>query len=300
MTTSSAIHGTHLERVYWPRDCFTKGDMLEYYESMASYILPHLKDRAVVLKRFPRGIKNRSFFQKNVEGTVPKFVTRAVIPARTVARQVHYVVCNNVETLLYLANLGTIELHPWSSRVTSREHPDFMIFDLDPGRGTTYDTIVDVAQKTRKLLDELGLHNFPKTSGQRGIHVYVPLGAKYSYDFVRKVARRAAEVLMARYPGLVTAERGEVHRKGKVFVDYLRNALGQTAVAAYSLRASEYATVSTPLEWREVRKGLRPEAFTIKTIASRVAKKGDLFEGVLGRHADLPGAAEKLQAVAGD
>lgn len=300
MTAKSEFQGTHLDRVYWPGAGYTKGDMLRYYESMAPFILPHLKDRAVVLKRFPRGIKNQSFFQKNVEGSVPEFVKRAVIPARTVARDLHYVVCNNVDTLLYLANLGTIELHPWSSRVTRRQYPDFMIFDFDPGRRTTFDTVVDVARATKALLDELGLPSYPKTSGQRGIHVYVPLGAKYSYDFVRKAARGVAGLLMARNPRRVTAERGEEHRIGKVFIDYLRNSIGQTAVAPYSLRASECATVSTPLEWKEVRKGLRPEAFTIKTTASRVARKGDLFEAVLGRHANLQRAVERLHGVLGD
>jgi bifunctional non-homologous end joining protein LigD len=297
MTKKSAVRGTHLERVYWPRGHYTKRDVLEYYARMAPYILPHLKDRPVVLKRFPRGIRDRSFFQKNVGGDVPRFVQRVVIDAKTVARSLHYIVCNNIETLLYLANLGTIELHPWSSRLAKLSYPDFMIVDLDPGSRTSFETVVNVAQKTRRLLDKLGLPSHPKTSGKRGIHVYVPLGAKYSYDFARGVARRVAKVLMARHPELVTAERGEERRVGKVYVDYLRNAIGQTAVAPYSLRGSEDATVSTPLEWKEVRKGLLPEEFTIKTISRRVAKKGDLFEGVLRRHANLRDAADGLQAL---
>jgi bifunctional non-homologous end joining protein LigD len=297
MTIESAVEGTHLEKVYWPKGRYTKRDMLEYYDRVAPYILPHLKDRPVVLKRFPRGIKDQSFFQKNVKGTVPRFVKRVVIRAQTVAKDVHYIVCNNVETLLYLANLGTIELHPWGSRLTTLYYPDYMIFDLDPGSRTTNEMVVNVAQKTRRLLDELGLPSYPKTSGKRGIHVYVPLQVKFSYDFVRNFARRFAKVLMVRYPKLVTAERGEKHRVGKIYVDYLRNAVGQTAVASYSLRDSEDATVSTPLEWKEVREDLRPESFTIMTIASRVAKKGDLFEGVLKQHASLKGPADKLQTV---
>jgi bifunctional non-homologous end joining protein LigD len=274
--------------------------MLRYYERMAPYILPHLKDRPVVLKRFPRGINGQSFFQKNVEGDVPGFVKRVVIPAETVAKDVRYIVCNNLETLLYIANLGAIELHPWSSRITRLHCPDFLIVDLDPGSRTTYEAVVNSARKTREFLDELGLPSYPKTSGKRGIHVYVPLGARFSYDLVRDVAGRVAKVLMARYPRLLTAERGEEHRVGKIFVDYLRNSIGQTAIAPYSLRASECATVSTPLEWKEVKRGLRPEAFTIKTISSRVARKGDLFEHVLGRHASLELAAEKLRGVLRD
>lgn len=300
MRAKSAFEGTHLGRVYWPKKRYTKADMLRYYERVAPYILPHLKDRPLVLKRFPRGIEGQSFFQKNVEGDVPGFIKRIVVPAETIAKNVRYIVCNNVETLLYIANLGTIELHPWSSRITRLPYPDFMIVDLDPGRRTTYETVVNVAQKTGELLDELGLPSYPKTSGKRGVHVYVPLGARYPYDVVREFAHQIAKVLMARNPKLVTAQRGDEHRVGKIFVDYLRNSIGQTAVAPYSLRASEYATVSTPLEWKELKRGLRPEAFTIKTILRRVANKGDLFAGVLRQQANLQRAAEKLQGVLRD
>jgi bifunctional non-homologous end joining protein LigD len=282
-----SFEATHVERVYWPGRRYTKGDLLEYYEGVAPYILPHLKDRPVVLKRFPRGIRKPSFFQKNVQGRVPRFVKRALIPAKSVARDVRYVVCNNLETLLYLGNIGTIELHPWSSRITRREFPDFMVFDLDPGSRTTFDTVVDAAHRTRVLLDELGLPSYPKTSGKRGIHIYVPLGARYSYEHVRKFARGVAEQLMLQHPKLLTAKRGEERRVGKVFVDYLRNSVGQTTVAPYSPRASESATVSTPLDWKEVKEGLSPEAFTIRTIASRLAGMGDVFAGVIGPPAKL-------------
>jgi bifunctional non-homologous end joining protein LigD len=295
MTDAAALEGTHLERVYWPRDGYTKRDMLEYYERMAPYILPHLKDRPLVLKRFPRGIEGQSFFQKNVAGTVPGFVKRVVIRARTVDKDVRYVVCNNVETLLYLANLGTIELHPWASRLSKLTSPDFMILDLDPGRRTTYDMVVAVAQATRKLLGELGLPSCPKTSGKGGIHVYVPLGAKVPYDIVRDVARRIGVVLAARIPGMVTVQRGAEHRVGRIFVDYLRNSIGQTAVSPYSLRASERATVSAPLQWQEVKRGLRPEQFTIKTMIGRVSGKGDLFAAVRAQKANLQSAAERLE-----
>lgn len=287
-------HYTHLEKIYWPKAGYAKGDMLEYYEKIASYILPYVKGRPMVMKRFPEGIDGFSFFQKNVEGELPAAVKTVSIPAETIKKDVHYIVCDNVKTLLFIANIGTIELHPWNSRITKLHHPDFCIFDLDPGRGTTFDTVVDAAQKTKGLLDELGVPSFPKTSGKRGIHIYVPLKAKHEYDVVRDFAHRVSLALSGRYPKLLTAERGEEHRVRKIFVDYLRNSVGQTAVAPYSLRATPEATVSTPLEWKEVRRGLDPRRFTLKTIFRRLDTKGDLWKPVLGAGADLDGAAARL------
>jgi bifunctional non-homologous end joining protein LigD len=295
MTIDPAFEATHVDRVYWPGKRYTKGDLLQYYESVARYLLPHLKDRPVVLKRFPQGIGKPSFFQKNVQGRLPRFVKRAVIPAKSVAKDVHYVVCNNLETLLYLGNMGTIELHPWGSRIARRGFPDFMVFDLDPGTRTTFDMVVDAAHRTKSLLDELGLPSYPKTSGKRGIHIYVPLGARYSYDHVRKFARGVADKLMMQHPRLLTSKRGEERRVGRVFVDYLRNSIGQTTIAPYSPRASELATVSTPLQWKELRRGLHPEEFTIRTIGSRLARVGDIFAGVLGRPANLQRLPAKLR-----
>ena len=299
MTLKTKDHYTHLEKVYWPKASYTKGDMLEYYERIASIMLPYLKDRPMVMKRFPHGIKGISFFQKNVEGKLPRFVKTATIPAETVEKNVHYIVCQNKETLLYLANLGTVELHPWNSRVQKLHHPDFMIFDLDRGAGTTYDTVVQAALCLRELLEELGLASIPKTSGKSGIHVYVPLAGKYAYDHVREIAHRVSQEMMRRHSKLATAERGEEHRHKKIFVDYLRNSVGQTAVAPYSLRATPEATVSTPLEWREVKKGLDPKKFTIKTIFKRLAAKGDLWKPVLGKGADLKAAAKHLAVLTG-
>jgi len=299
MTLKTKDHYTHLEKVYWPKASYTKGDMLEYYERIAPVMLPYLKDRPIVMKRFPGGIKGESFFQKNVEGKLPSFVKTVMIPAETIEKNVHYIVCNNSEILLYMANLGTIELHPWNSRLKHLHHPDFLIFDLDPGKGTTYDTVVEAALCLRELLDELKITNVPKTSGKNGIHVYVPLAGKYAYDHVRDFAHRVSQEMMRRHPKLATAERGEEHRHKKIFVDYLRNSVGQTAVAPYSLRATPEATVSTPLEWREVKKGLDPKKFTIKTIFKRLAAKGDLWKPVLGKGADLKAAAKHLAVLTG-
>jgi bifunctional non-homologous end joining protein LigD len=279
---------THTDKVLWPEYGYTKGDMLGYYEKAAKYILPYLKDRPVVLKRYPHGIDGESFFQKNVEGEVPSFVKRVSIPAETIKKDVHYVVCNTVETLLYLANLGTIELHPWNSRLRKLHYPDFMIFDLDPGAGTTYDTVVDAALKIKELLDEDRIECLVKTSGKRGLHVYAPLAAKYEYDQARAYTRSISEKMASLYPKLATSKRGEEHRHGKIFIDYLRNSVGQTAVAPYSLRAVPEATVSTPLEWSELKKGLTAEKFTIKTIFKRLEAKGDLWFPLMGKGSKLP------------
>lgn len=295
MALKTKDHYTHLDKVYWPKAGYTKGDMLEYYEVIAPYILPYLKDRPMVMKRFPEGIKGFSFFQKNVEGELPEFVKTATIPAETIEKDVRYIVCNDVKTLLYLANLGTIELHPWNSRLKKLHHPDFLIFDLDPGKGTTYDTVVEAAQDVRAFLAELSIKCFPKTSGKKGMHLYVPLAARYEYAFVRDFAHEVSKAVSVRYPKLTTHERGEEHRHTRVFIDYLRNSIGQTAVAPYSLRATPEATVSTPLGWSEVKKGLDPARYTMKSISKRLKAKGDLWAPVLGRGVDLKRAAKNLR-----
>ncbi|HUO50803.1 MAG TPA: non-homologous end-joining DNA ligase [Candidatus Paceibacterota bacterium] len=285
---------THREKIFWPQAGYTKGDLIDYYERIAPTILPYLKDRPVVLKRFPNGIKQQSFFQKNLSGTPPFFVKTATLRAKN-GRDIRYVLCNNRQTLAYVANLAAIELHPWSSLAKRPNYPDAMIFDLDPGPQTTFDDVIEAACAVRALLDELRLPSCVKTSGKRGMHVSVPLTAKSEYDDVRRYALALSHILAARHPQLLTATRGEEHRLGKIFIDYLRNAEGQTAVAPYSLRATSGATVSTPLEWSEVKKGLDPAKFTIKTIWKRLEKKGDLWHPMFEKKVDLKESIRRLQ-----
>jgi len=288
---------SHLDKVFWPREKYTKGDLIAYYRKVSKFILPYLKERPSVLNRFPDGIRGIHFFQKNVAGQkVPRFVKTITIRAKTTGKPVRYIVCNNEQTLLYLANLGCIEVHPWNSRVGKLGKPDYMILDLDPGARVPFNAVVKVAQETHALLNALGVPNFCKTSGKKGLHVYVPLKAQYPYDRVREFADRIARAVHERAPDLTSLAHWPAKRKNKIHIDIMRNAIGQTAAAPYSLRPVPGASVSTPLRWSEVRAGLRPEMFTIKTIFPRLQKKGDLWKPVLGRGVDLERAARKLRS----
>ncbi len=297
---------THLDKIFWPKEGYSKGDVIEYYDRMAHVILPYLKDRPMVMNRHPNGITKPGFFQKDSsELHLPDFVDTIKIHSVSDGKTVRYIVCNNKETLLYLANLGCIEMNPFASHTKNLHRPDFLILDLDPfyppklqrrRAGNSYNEVVEVAQELREILEAIGIKkSFPKTSGKRGIHIYIPLHAAYSYDAARDFAKLLALVLANRLPRLVSTEHFPARRRGKIHPDYMRNALGQTAAAPYSLRPYPGATVSTPLEWSEVKKGLNPSQFTIKTIHARLKKKGDLWKGVLGPKVDLRVAGIYLQ-----
>ncbi len=297
--------GVNLEKVFWPKEKYTKGDVINYYEKISSFILPYLKDRPMVMNRHPNGATKRGFFQKDSSSlNLPKFVKTATLRSETDNKKVRYVVCNNKETLLYLANLGCLEMNPFASKMTALHKPDFFIIDLDPSgpparnarAGNSFDEVVAVARELHRILEEIGIRNsVPKTSGKKGMHVYVPLHGAYSYDVAREVAKLLGELLRERMPKLVSIEHYPAKRRGKIHPDYMRNALGQTAAAPYSLRPFAGATVSTPLEWSEVKKGLKPSQFTIKTIHARLKNKGDLWKPVLGAGADLRKIAAKLE-----
>ena len=287
---------TNVDKIFWLKERYTKGDVIVYYEKIAPYLLPFLKDRAESLNRFPDGIKGMHFFQKDVNPKqLPRFVKCVPLRARSARKTVHYVVCNNKDTLLYLANLGCIEMNPWSSRIGYPDKPDFMTLDLDPGKSGNFDGVVAVAQAAHHVLDRLRLKNYCKTSGKTGIHVLVPLGGKYTFAQVRRFAKLLAERVAADVPALATTQHRIGKRRGKVYLDYMRNAIGQTAAAPYSLRPWPGATVSTPLEWREVKKGLRPQRFTIDTIFKRLKSKGDLLKPVLKQGTDLRRAIRSLE-----
>jgi bifunctional non-homologous end joining protein LigD len=255
----------------------------------------HLKDRAESLNRFPDGIKGEHFYQKDVDPKqLPRFVKGVSLRAKT-GKTVHYVVCNNKDTLLYLANLGCIEINPWASRIQRPDRPDFMTLDLDPSRSNGFGDVITIARAAHRILDGLGVKNYCKTSGKTGIHVLVPLGGKYTFTEVRHFAKLLAERIAAETPTLATTQQRIGKRRGKIYLDYMRNAVGQTAAAPYSLRPWPGATVSTPLEWSEVKKGLRPDRFTIKTIFKRLRTKGDLLKPMLKQGIDLRDAIRSLE-----
>jgi len=286
---------TNLDKVFWPKEGYTKGDVIAYYERIADWILPYLKDRPMVLNRHPNGIKGPSFFQKNVNQVqLPPFVKSVAIRAESTGRDVHYVVCNNKDTLLYLANLGCIEMHPWNSRTKSMHKPDYLVIDLDPGNNS-FDEVVVVAQAVRRAIESAGGRSYAKTSGKTGLHVYVPLGARYDFVEGRAAARELAEAVYRELPHLTSLERHPAKRRGKIYLDYLRNSVGQTLAAPFSLRAYAGATVSEPLAWTEVKKGLRPSQFTIETIFRSLRKRSELWEPVLAKGVDLRDMMQRLQ-----
>ena len=276
---------THLDKIFWPKEGYTKGDVIRYYDRVADVILPYLRHRPMVLNRHPNGIKGESFFQKNVDPRhLPPFVKTITVRAKSTGRNVHYVVCNNKATLLYLANLGCIELHPWLARVGRLNKPDYLVIDLDPS-GNPFDQVITVARAAHKLIEAAGGRTLIKTSGKTGLHIYVPIRGSHDFAEVRSVARLICHIIHKRLPRLTSF----AHRagRGKIYLDYGRNSIGQTLAAPYSLRASPRATVSTPLEWRELTKGVRPQRYTLRSIFRRINGKGDVWQSAMRKSTSL-------------
>jgi bifunctional non-homologous end joining protein LigD len=282
---------TNLDRVYWPEEGYTKGDLVRYYHEISRFILPYLKDRPLIMKRYPSGIGGPFFHQHDVNDA-PKFARTVALEAEDGGRhEVDYIVGDNEATLLYMANLGAVERHPWHSRVADLEHPDWFVFDLDPGEGVRFETICDVALGTRDVLERLGLESYPKTSGSRGIHVYVPVKPAYSYKQIAELAEQVATVIAREHKDVATVERSKRKRGGgMIYVDHMQNARGKSVAAPYSVRPKPGATVSAPLEWKEVeRKKIKTADFHIGNMLARVERKGDLFAPVLKKGQRLEG-----------
>ena len=277
---------TNPAKVYWPEEGYTKADLVAYYRSVAPAIIPHLRDRPLSLHRHPDGIAGASFFQKDVHQQPPPEWVKTVAIVSGDGKRLTQVVCQDEATLVYLANLGCIEMNPWTSRVGSLDRPDYLVIDLDPHEAP-FALAVEAAREVRKLLRRPCGECFCKTSGKRGLHVYVPLAARYDHEQVRQFAEIIARLLEQKFPDSVSLVRDPNRRKGKLYVDYLQNRQGQTTVAPYSVRPVPGATVSTPLKWSEVTHRLDPRTFTIRTVPRRIDRLGDLWAGVLGAGADL-------------
>lgn len=286
---------TSLDKVYWPEEGYTKGDLIAYYRAVSTWILPYLKDRPQSLHRHPNGLKDAGFYQRNEGDHAPDWVETTEVYSQSTRRNIHYILCQNEATLTYLNNLGCIEIHPWHSRIQSMDKPDYLGIDLDPGENT-YDQVVEVALVVKQLLDQAGVTGFCKTSGATGMHIFVPLARQYGFEKAEAFARRVAELAHARLPQLTSLERSPKARQEQVYLDYLQNIIGQSLAAAYSVRPKPGATVSTPLDWSEVKPGLQPSAFTIQTVPERIKRLGDIFGGVLGKGANLEAGMERLKA----
>jgi bifunctional non-homologous end joining protein LigD len=277
---------THLDKIFFPKEKITKGEVIEYYRKIAPFILPYLKDRPESLNRHPNGILGKNFFQKDFAYQPPNFVKTKKIFSESNDDYINFLVCENILTLIYLANLGCIEMNPWFSTIKHLEKPDYAVIDLDP-EDISFEKVVEIALEVHNLLGKLKVPNFCKTSGATGMHIYIPLGAKYTYDQAKEFSHLVAVLVNRKIPNITSVERNPKKRQKKVYLDYLQNRKGQTLAAPYSLRPKPGAPVATPLEWKEVKKGLSPSQFTIKTIFPRLKKKGDIFKGIFGKGIDL-------------
>ena len=279
---------TNLDKIYYPEDGYTKGDLLHYYDTVASLLVPYLKDRPLSLKRYPNGIHEPFFFQKNTPESYPEWLRTETIGG------IRYVIADDKRSLLYLANLGCIDQNPWMSRVGSLEFPDYVLIDLDPYQ-CAFSKVVEAALLVKDKLDKIGLKGYPKTTGGDGMHIFIPVKPQYSYEQVRTFAEVIARLLAAERPDLFTTPRSVAKReKDRVYFDYLQISESKTISAPYVARAYVGAPVSTPLDWDEVTPKLLPSQFDIKNAPGRFAKVGDLFAGVLKKGQELEKAFSKL------
>jgi bifunctional non-homologous end joining protein LigD len=284
----------HLSKVYWPEDGITKRDMFNYYDQVAEYMVLYLKDRPMSLNRFPNGIHGPSFYQKNVKDKVPDCM--ATMPhTNDKGEEKEYLVATNKASLLWMASLGCIEINPWFSRVQSPDNPDFCIIDLDPDK-QHFDQVISAALEVKKVLDAIDVTAYPKTSGSTGMHIYIPMGAKYTYDQSQMFAKIIVSLVHKQIPEYTSLERMVKNRGGKMYLDFLQNRPDATIAGVYSLRPKPGATVSMPLTWEEMKPGLTMRDFTIHNSIQRLRETGDLFEGVLGKGIDLEATIKKAQS----
>lgn len=289
----SKLELTHLDKVFFPAHKYTKGDLIHYYESVANYILPYLKDRPMSMLRQPGGVNDRGFFQKNNEH-LPAWVPSTDIYSESNKANLHWIVGGQLDTLLYMVQLGCIEINPWNSTIKALDKPTWLVVDLDP-EGVTFEDVIDVAKTVREVCDELAIPAYPKTSGKTGIHIYIPLGGKYDYEQAKNFAHLLVIEVNKRQPKITSLERMPEKRKHRIYLDFLQNREGQTLAAPYSVRPTPDANVATPLHWDEVKKGLKPNNFTIKNTHARLARVGDLWKPVIGTGVDIKAVLKKLE-----
>jgi bifunctional non-homologous end joining protein LigD len=285
---------SNLDKVFWPDEGYTKGDLIEYYRTIGPWILPYLADRPVVLTRYPDGVNGKSFFQKDAPGFVPEWIRTERMWSEQAQRDIDYFVCDDEAGLVYLANLGTIPLHVWGSRTSVIDRPDWCVLDLDP-KDAPFSDVVRVAEVTHALCEDIGLPNFVKTSGSSGLHVMVPLGGLCSYEETRSLGELLARVIIAELPDITTLTRQVSRRGGKVYIDYLQNGAGRLLVSPFSVRALPGAPVSMPLRWSEVNSKLDIRSYTITNAVARMRKlKEDPLSAVLTTTPDLTDVLERL------
>jgi bifunctional non-homologous end joining protein LigD len=286
---------TNQDKIYFPKEKISKGMVIDYYQSVAEYILPHLKNRPLSLNRFPNGIEGDSFYQKDADEHTPDWIKTTDVFSASTDKNIHYLICNNKATLAYLNNLGCIDLNPWNSALPDLQYPHFLVLDLDPSAKNTFNEVIETAVQVKEILDLVKIKGYCKTSGSTGIHIYLPMGAQYTFEQVKDFAHLLMQEVNKRLPELTTLERSLKKRSDrKIYLDYLQNRQGQTLASVYSLRPKPGAPVSMPLEWEELKAGLKPTDFNIYNALERIGEKGDLFKPVLGRGINMEKALERL------
>jgi bifunctional non-homologous end joining protein LigD len=288
---------TNPDKVFFPKDGYTKGDLVAYYRAISKWMLPYLKDRPVMLTRYPDGIGGKMFYQKDAPAFVPSWIRIEKIWSEDSKREIGYFILDSEEALAYVANLAAITIHIWSSRITHLERPDWLLFDIDP-KGSTTRFAVQVARETAAVLREVGLEPCLKTSGQMGLHVVVGLAPKYTYAQAKMFSELVAEIVVQRIPKIATINRNPRSREGRVYIDYLQLGHGKTIAAPFSVRPLDGAPVSAPMKWTELKPTLDPSIYNIKTIAPRMTRlKRDPFLDAIEKHAELESALAKLEAL---
>jgi bifunctional non-homologous end joining protein LigD len=289
------VKTTNLNKIFWPDEGITKGMVIDYYQQMADYILPYLKDRPQSLRRNPNGILDKGFFHKDAGDEAPSWVKSIQLYSESAKKEIDYIICNDKATLAYLNNLGCIELNPWNATTKALDKPDYMIIDIDPSEKNTFEQVIETAIAFKTLLDTAGAESFCKTSGATGLHIFVPMEKKYLFEQVKDFAHLLCITVNEQLPAFTSTERSLAKRGNKkIYLDYLQNRRGQTIASVYSLRPQAGATVSMPLNWDEIKPGLKPSEFTIHSVPGKVKKMKDIFSGVLGKGIDLQKCLERL------
>ena len=291
------INFSNPKKIFWPAEGYTKGDLIEYYRGVSRWLLPYLRNRPVVLTRFPDGIDGKSFYQKDAPEFAPDWMRTIPIWSEETQRDIRYFVCDDEESILYIANMGSIPLHIWGSRVGSLELPDWCVIDLDP-KEAPFSDVIRTAQVLHRICESAGLQNYVKTTGKTGLHIMLPLGRQFTYEQCRALGELLARLVLLELKDIATITRHVTKRGDKVYLDYLQNRHGQLIVAPFSVRPLPGASVSMPLLWDEVNDSLDPRAFTIKTAIDRMESLGvDPVLPVLESKPDLLEVLDKLATV---
>lgn len=282
---------THLEKIYWPKEKITKGDLIKYYESVAPFILPYLKGRPIMLHRYPSGIAGKDFYQKDISALKNEWLE--TFPVQHEGKLDEYLSIHDLNSLLYAVNLGSIDLHPLLSRYDNLAHPDFCVIDLDP-HDIPFKKVIETALLIHKILEKCDIKHYCKTSGGKGLHILIPLHGKYDYEQSRQFAEIIGHIVQKKLYKITSLERDPKKRPEKIYIDCLQNRIGQTIVAPYAVRPRAKAMVSTPLDWKEVNYELDPSKYNIDTVPKRLKAKGDILKNILKESIDLKTALTRL------